>query len=344
MKSERNSNIELYRIVVMMTIVAHHYVWHSGILSVAAKDPLTASSIFYTLFGLWGKVGVNCFVMITGYFMCKSNITLRKYLKLLFEVEFYSIAIFVGMILSGYETFSKSALFYAINPIKSISVDFTSGFLCFMLFIPFLNILLNQLNRKQHFRLIGLCLFVYTFWSLIPGFDIQMNYVSWFCVLYFISSFIRLYDYRFKGNSKFWALLSLLCIGLSCISVIGFIALKQYTGYWVFPYMLVNDSNTALAVLTAFCSFNFFVSLKARHNRFINMIASSMFGVLLIHDNASVRHYLWTDWLHIVDSMNGDYYVLNSFLYVLLIMMIGVAVDQIRIRTVEKGLFYLMDK
>lgn len=35
---QRNSNLELYRIIVMLLIVAHHYVVNSGMMEEMAKD------------------------------------------------------------------------------------------------------------------------------------------------------------------------------------------------------------------------------------------------------------------------------------------------------------------
>jgi hypothetical protein len=78
----------------MLLIVAHHYVVNSGLMSVMKEEPLHIQSIFLYLFGMWGKTGINCFVMITGYFMCKSPyISLRKFMKLLFEIYFYNLII-----------------------------------------------------------------------------------------------------------------------------------------------------------------------------------------------------------------------------------------------------------
>ena len=63
----RESGIELFRIISMLLIVAHHYVVNSGVLKIANADPLSFNSIFLCLFGAWGKTGINCFVLITGY-------------------------------------------------------------------------------------------------------------------------------------------------------------------------------------------------------------------------------------------------------------------------------------
>ena len=86
----------------MLLIVAHHYVVNSGVEPLMAENPLAAKSIFLYLLGMWGKTGINCFVLITGYFMCKKQITLRKFLKLLLEVEFYNVIIGGLFLLTGY--------------------------------------------------------------------------------------------------------------------------------------------------------------------------------------------------------------------------------------------------
>ena len=89
----RNSNLELYRIIVMLSIVAHHYVVNSGLMSLMDADPMNPKSLFLYLVGMWGKTGINCFILITGFFMCQSHITLRKFLKLILQIEFYYIGV-----------------------------------------------------------------------------------------------------------------------------------------------------------------------------------------------------------------------------------------------------------
>ena len=100
-KKERSSNLELYRIVVMLLIVMHHYVVNSGLTDVMEQNPTSVGSIYLYLIGVWGKTCINCFVLITGYFMCQSRITLHKFLKLLLQIEFYSIVIGLTFMVSG---------------------------------------------------------------------------------------------------------------------------------------------------------------------------------------------------------------------------------------------------
>lgn len=63
---ERDSNLELYRIIVMLLIVAHHYVVNSGLMQLMDQAPLNGHSLSLYLAGMWGKTGINCFVLITG--------------------------------------------------------------------------------------------------------------------------------------------------------------------------------------------------------------------------------------------------------------------------------------
>ena len=62
----RSSNLELYRIICMIMIVAHHYVVNSGLTDeggVLLNDYLSGNSILMSIFGAWGKTGINCFLI-----------------------------------------------------------------------------------------------------------------------------------------------------------------------------------------------------------------------------------------------------------------------------------------
>lgn len=162
----RNSNLELYRIIVMLAIVAHHYVLGYGLTM--HNHELTTQSWFLYFLGMWGKTGINCFVLITGYFMCKLDITLHKFLKLLLEIEFYGIVIYLIFAVTGYIDFSPFGFARTLWPIKDVNGGFTSGFLLYFLFIPFLNILVRNMQQRQHLTLICLCLIVYSVLGKIP--------------------------------------------------------------------------------------------------------------------------------------------------------------------------------
>ncbi len=343
LKIPRDSNLELYRILVMLLIIAHHYVVNSGLLQLMEQNMLNSSSIFLYLAGMWGKTGINCFVLITGYFMCKSQITIRKFLKLLFEIEFYKILFYLLFVISGYATFSVSECFKAFLPITNIHDGFVSCFLVFYLFIPFLNILIRNLNKKLHLLLVGLCIFTYTILGSVPKIDVTMNYVSWFCVLYFIASYIRNYG-CFSIKEKQWKWFMLISISLSIISVICILKCNQVLNKNFFPYYFVSDCNSIFAVSTAICSFMFFKNLKLKNNKTINLISRSTFGVLLIHANSNImRQWLWKDTFENVSYFSSEYLWIHLLVTIIIIYIVCTFIDYLRITYIEAPFFKIID-
>lgn len=64
---ERNSNFEILRIICMLLIVAHHFSVHGGFYYDASVISLNRFWIQFLI--PCGRVGTNCFVMISGYFL-----------------------------------------------------------------------------------------------------------------------------------------------------------------------------------------------------------------------------------------------------------------------------------
>lgn len=338
----RDSNIELFRIIVMFFIVAHHSVVNSGLMPLITADFPSKKSIFLVFFGWAGKVGINCFVLITGYFMCTSQITLRKGLKLLLQVEFYKIILFTIFVATGYIELTHKTLFKGIMPITSISDGFVSCFLAFFCFIPFLNILIKGMNKRQHLTLVCLCLAVY---SLPAQFfmKVSFNYVGWFMVIYLTASYFRLYPPQWSSNTKKTSLLAFTFLALSLLSVLAWPQYCIFRGREPSFFFFVADSNKPLAVATAVALFLFFKNLKIGYSRVINTIAASAFGVLLIHANSdAMRQWLWKDLLD-----NIGHFEQGVYLYVVAsvatIYTICTIIDILRIHLFEKPIFKAID-
>ena len=345
MYKKRDSNLELYRIIVMLLIVAHHYVVNSGLIPILDNHWESERTLFYYLFGLWGKVGINCFVLITGYYMCTSSISLRKFMKLFFEIEFYHVICYLIFVVTGYVDISLKGAFRAIWPVNTVDDGFASCFLLFYLCIPFLNVLISNVNQKAHRNLILLGLFIYTVLGTIPLFYVEMNYVSWFSVLYFIASYIRLYEIPYKQNVKFWGWGIVISLIITTLTVIIICFVNAKFGKNLNVFFFVKDSNKILAVVVSICAFNYFRNIKLTYNKYVNMMGASTFGVLLIHAGSDdMRRWLWKDTLHVADQFYSDYFVLHALFSCIGVFLLCVCVDQIRLHLLEKPLFAYLDK
>ena len=190
----RESNIELFRIIVMMSIIAHHMIVNTAISYNLLPELHDARNVYMWVFGMWGKVGINCFVLITGWYMCQSAITLKKFLKLLLEVYFYKFFNYALLLCVGMQTISLKKMFYLLSPIANVtSNDFVSCYLVFFLMIPFLNILIHNLSEKMHKYLIMLSVGVLCIWNQLYWIEVDCSYLLWFPTLYFVASYFRIY-------------------------------------------------------------------------------------------------------------------------------------------------------
>lgn len=82
-KIGRSSNLELLRILAIIMIIAHHYSVHGGW---DIPNELSYNRIIVQFLSLGGKLGVNCFVLITGYFMINSKFNINKFAKIVGQV------------------------------------------------------------------------------------------------------------------------------------------------------------------------------------------------------------------------------------------------------------------
>lgn len=340
----RSSNLELYRIICMLLIVAHHFATNSGLNALGGpiqSDPFSANSIYLRLFGMWGKTGINCFLLITGYFMCSSNITIRKFVKLFCQVLFYNVVIYTLFLVFGYETLNVRSVVKSVLPVWGFTDMFNSCFIAFYLFIPFLTILVRNLTKRQHQLLLLLLLGCYTIMGSVPSFNITFNYITWFSIVFIIASYIRLHPAPIFERKRFWGWLTAVLVLFAMISVIVLQKLLNSA------YFLVADSNKIFAVAVAVSSFLWFKNLDIRHSKIINAIGASTFGVLLIHANSSaMRTWLWKDTVDCVGhySLPLGKLILFSIGTVLIVFIACSIIDQLRLLLIEKPFFKWYDK
>ena len=188
----------------------------------------------------------------------------------------------------------------------------------------------------QHRLLLLLSLSIYVILPLLPFNRVVMNYVTWFVVLYFVSSYIRMYEFQLF-TYRTWGWLTLLLMVVSMLSVVACLKLG------LSPYWFVSDSNAILAVLVGISSFMFFKDVRIPYNKLINTLGASTFGVLLIHANSdAMRTWLWCDTLNNVGwfAHPTSVVIIHSVISVIFIYTICTMIDCLRIKLLEQPFFF----
>lgn len=314
-KSPRDSNIELLRILMMLVIIAHHYVVNSGIAPlVLFNGGGNVCRVAFTLcFGFGGKMAINVFVLITGYFMCRKEFNWHKVVNLLCLMVFYRYVIYAVFLLSGYGTFNikefvKTVLFVPLN----FGKGFSSSFLGLYVLIPFINKAIQNFEKKDLQRLILILLFLFTFLSSFL-LNTAFEYIGWYVTVYLIGTYLHLYPIEFLEKRKNCLLLSLVFLFLcyASVVVISFVVSRIHKNLPV--YWFVNDSNKILAIATAVSLFCLFKTFRIGHIKIINTLAASTFGILLIHTSGdTMRNWLWNDVMKTAEAYTKELFPLYA--------------------------------
>ena len=125
-----------------------------------------------------------------------------------------------------------------------------------------------------------LSLIMFIGYNTIPGFYTGLSPVTWFIVLMFVASYIRIHKPAIlQYNSFVWmggAFLLFLC-AVGSIIILG--------NHGVNPRKFFADGNSVFAFLIALSMFMAFLKLQIPYNKWINLYGGAAFGVLLIHSN-----------------------------------------------------------
>ena len=195
----RNSNLEILRILCMILIILHHICQNT--FPPYPDDPTITVLVSMIGRSSVGKIGVIAFVLITGYFMVTQTITLKKVLKLLAEVWFYSFATTLFAILILHQDISMGLIQSTLFPIITHRYWFITGYIFLIILSPFINRCLNNISAKEHFVLCVFLILVSYGLRMIDD-SFYLSEYSTFVVIYTIAAFIRLHPQEIFTNLK----------------------------------------------------------------------------------------------------------------------------------------------
>lgn len=332
---ERDSNFELLRIVSMIMIIFHHFAVHSGFEF--STTSITLNRLWVEFIQMGGKIGVNIFILISGYFLINSkNVKISKIFKLWGEIFLYSLGIYIIFVATGLQKFQISSFIKAIFPIAFNYWWFASAYFVLYLISPFINILLNKLDKETYKKMIFI---LGILWCVIPtftSFKFQSNSLIWFIFVYSIAGYLKLYGENRKMNNKKCIAICISLIILTYLSVIilNIIGLKieLVANKSTFLY---NMQSLPILLISIFM-FLVFKNINIKCNKFINLVSKASFGVYLLHDNYYIGQFLWKTLFHNVGFTNSIYLIPYSIFVCCLIFICFSILDIIRIYTIEK--------
>ena len=316
----RDSNFELLRIIAMVLIVMHHLAVHGG--SVVTEGSAFLNVAFLRFFELGGKLAVNVFVLISGYFLVKSKFKPEKLVSLIAQIFIYSTIIYLAFVSAGITQFNWKEMLYAFFPCSTNAYWFMSCYVLMYIFSPFVNIILKHISQKQHIVLI---LVLFLVCSVLPvAFDVWLlSTTSWFFTLYITAAYIALYPKLFERKWIFTAIF--------IVSYLVIVLLKILKGW------SLHAMDNPLCYICSVGMFVMFKNVKIKYNPVINVISSTTLGVYLIHDNNYVRPFLWREVLKVGEVFKTGDFWWKAILFVIVVYITCTVIEWVR-QILFKGL------
>lgn len=346
MNKQRIISFDILKIMCMIMVVILHLASY-GIQNISIEF-MSVPYCTISILKSFSIVAVNCFVLISGYFLCQSDIRLKKATNLWIQVETYSIGIYLVLVFvpgSGVH-FSIQQLIKHTFPLLTNQYWFFTYYILLFLIAPMLNIFIRNVEQAQFKR----CLFILIIiFSVVPtcnifndNFGTNSGYsLLWFIVLYLIASYIRLYSIKGKYWGHIYIILSiiLLCIQFLGDSIGHTISIFSYIKNLAFQYnsLFVLGASVALFMATTKSKLHF---SNNKINLLISNVASLSFAVYLFHENSSFRNYLWNNIVDLRRFINSEFY----FLLMVPIFVFSIFGAGIVIEIVRRGILKFFEK
>jgi len=338
---KRNSRIELLRMLAMLFIVLSHYTVHNGIRNFTL--PLGFNRFLLETTTL-GNLGVIIFVIIMGYFSIKQKepFKFKKFILLILETVFYSVFIYLVFILLDHKHLSIKLLTKSIFPITFKGYWFMTTYIVLYIFTPYLNKFINSMTKKENTTFLNIGILLFSIINTLTGQNFYGNELIQFILFYSLGAYLSKYKDNFfskKKNSLITVLITILIL-ISSVIIIDLLGTKYLVFRSYSTYLFKRTSIVCILLGTSiFSLFN----QKETHNKFINILSSSVLGVYLISDNSHIRKVLWINILKVCNYVEKSSLIIHMLISVLLVYIICLLIDLIRKHTLEKLISKLYD-
>lgn len=329
---KRNYGADLLRIIAMLMVIMLHVTEKGGFLDLNNIIGIEAW-ILYAI----SVVSVNCFVLITGYFMSSKVFRLHRVVSLWSDVVVYTLIMTVIMGAIGVYSVNIRGLIHSVMPFTFKTYWFINSYILLLFISPALNVIINNISFSQYRMLVFILVF---FWCILNNFlkitspiDSSEGFgIEWFIVLYMVGAYIKLYRKKISNihNIYIYILCSLMIVVLHMsLSKFGdFISIRMVASY-----------NDILVYISSVSLFLFFINLEINNiwlKKIITFLTPGVFPAYLIHHAPSVREWLYT-------ILNTDNFIFNNNAFIIIavlivscIFVISVLISKIKIFVFNK--------
>lgn len=334
-ENKRLVQYDLLRVAAMFGVLMNHvfnyglHIYDDFSLDVSFVGGFTLWSIL-ELMKLIALPSVNCYILITGYFLVNStHWRLKGIWKVWSTTWFYAVSIYLLAVATGLCPFQWEEMFRHATPLYSNSYWFVTSYIALMLLAPLLSWLLQRLSHRQYQMLLILG-FIVCFQFFLGQYVMDSQQILLFVYLFMIGGYIRRFHADSPQRPAFMAITACVILMLMyCITIV-----KNYylNGHDFFIYAMAYHG---LVLPLSVAIFLFFKQLNIQSRKLVKIteaLAPLCFSVYIIHTQSVIDGFLWKYATELFASSQLFMIPLLSILLCIVVFLLCCAIDYLRIR------------
>lgn len=324
---ERDSNMELLRIIAMfLVLVVHADFFSLGAPTLSEIKENELSSLTRIFIQAISIGCVNMFVLLSGWYGIRPK--LKGFLNLIFQCLFYLIGIYCVCLLLGFASFNLHGIAGCLLLLKWNW--FIRAYILLYILAPLLNAFVSSATEKQ---LRGVLLSFFTFQTVYSWLsDASVFFEHGYSTISFIGLYLLAqYFSKYQTPLSRWNKNNFLCVFLLSTLLLGVLFYVSKILMMGRLSSIVFKYDNPLVILSALSVVLYFSKLKLRSS-LINWVAASSFAVFLLHTNPNLCKPYFVPFIKdLYLSYNGIYCLLYIFLFLAVVFMLSIIIDQARL-------------
>lgn len=353
-KSNRATGLELLKFIGIFLIVICHVVSTLGsdkLQLIGYNDyflniALPSKNIQHFILGMLSYSGIlgNAIFLISSiwFLLDKEKTNGQKIFRMVCEIWFISVVWLLVTICFTDINLTKDYIKQSLMPTYHFNNWFLTYYIVLSLIFPFLNIIIKNINKRQHL-IISIVLFIcYIVLPFKRSFPFANELILWISV-YFIIGYFKTYCIDICNNTKLNRIILISNILIQFLLILGanIISLSNIDKFIPLTNWL-NNFNVFIYII-AFSAINIYRN-KQLHSNIINYLASFSMLIYIIHENLIFRDfYRPVVWQFIYNKLGYNLVLLWCLLYALLLFIASYIIAFIYKVLLQKILYKLFD-
>lgn len=334
----RQKNIEKLRCLAMMMVVVLHFLGKGNLLGDVTDPEMSAVGAAAWVLEALCIVAVNCYMLISGYFLCESSFKLSRLLKLYLQIWVYSVGVGVVAWATGLAPAEEINTHYFLSLLFPISMGhywFMTAYIFLYLLLPLVGIAVKRMTKEQLNLVLIMYLGIFCMLKSVLPFRLEEDGQGydflWYLCVFLVAAYIRKFGVRFLERR--WRCLCLYLGGCAAMLLELYLLRGMYlrSGSFGLILKISFEYNHIFVLLASVGLFGWFL-LGKNEGVMANaaaMIAPYVLGVYLLHENIGVR-YGWQNWFQADRIQTVGQLVLWTVIAVICVFITGVIAEIVR--------------